>query len=55
MERKREKLLIAIHRVIGYLCWIGMAGIVFGLFYAHYAIWRAQHPDAPTWTYLFHK
>lgn len=29
-----------------------IVGFVIGLYAYHYAVWRAQHPDAPFWSYF---
>ena len=45
MKALKEKLAIAIIIV---LC----CGVVVGVGYVKYKIWRAEHPNAQTWTFF---
>lgn len=34
------------------LCVGFVIGVIYGLFWADYKIWRTAHPNAPTWVYF---
>lgn len=44
---KKIKYIFKISMIILVIC-----GFLAGIGYLNYKVWRAEHPDAPTWTYF---
>lgn len=38
-------------RSVRILFWIGLAGVVIGLTYCDYLVWKTVHPNAPAWAF----
>ena len=45
MKKLKEKLTIV-------LIILGFCGVVYGIGFLKYKIWRAEHPQAKTWTFF---
>jgi len=45
MKKIKERFTIA-------LIVLGFCGVVYGIGYIKYKIWRAEHPQAKTWTFF---
>ena len=48
MKKLKENLTIL-------LTILGFCGIVYGIGFVKYKIWRAEHPQAKTWTFFIPK
>ena len=45
MKKIKEKFTIA-------LIILGFCGLIYGIGYIKYKIWRVEHPQAKTWTFF---
>lgn len=45
MKKLKQKFITA-------LIILGFCGIIYGIGYIKYIIWRAEHPNAKTWTFF---
>lgn len=45
MKKIKEKLLIG-------LVVLGICGLIYGVGYIKYKVWRAEHPYAKTWVFF---
>jgi hypothetical protein len=45
MKKFKERLAIL-------LVIIGICGVIYGIGYIKYKFWRAEHPQAKTWTFF---
>jgi len=45
MKKIKDKFIIG-------LIILGFCGVVYGIGYIKYNIWRAEHPQAKTWTFF---
>lgn len=45
MRKIKNKLTLA-------LIILGFCGVIYGVGYVKYIIWRAEHPQAKTWTFF---
>ena len=45
MKKIKDNLIIA-------LIILGFCGVIYGIGYIKYNIWRAEHPQAKTWTFF---
>lgn len=44
-----------INKLVKTLIVLAFCGVIYGIGYIKYKIWRAQHPQAKTWTFFIPK
>lgn len=45
MKKLKERLIVL-------LIAVGICGVIYGIWCVKYKIWRAEHPQAKTWTFF---
>lgn len=48
MKKLKERLIILLITIV-------FCGTIYGIGYVKYKIWRAEHPQAKTWTFFIPK